>query len=75
MRSLRSSNVRVKPGLGVMQHRRRWDRLLVSAVLLRVSGLLGQLSRKLSLVTVLTNSHQTSLLLVRWSGRGRRSSR
>lgn len=42
-------------------------------MLLRVARLLRQLSGELCLVAVLVNSHQTGLLLVRWSRRGRRS--
>ena len=72
MRSLRSCDVCIEPGLGIMimQYRGRWKGLLVSTMLLRVSRLLRQLSRELSLVTILVNPHQTGLLLVRWSGRG-----
>jgi len=47
MRGLRSGNVRVEPGLGVMQHWGRWKGLLVSTMLLRVARLLRQLSGKL----------------------------
>jgi len=67
--SLRSSDVRVEPRLGVMQNWGRWEGLLVSIMLLGVPRLWGHLGRKLRWVTVLVDSHQTGLLLVRWSGR------